>query len=702
MQKPIELLILSDSKDDSLFLINKLTEEGYAPGFRCVNTTKSLRKSILESEWDVIVTEHTMADLKSEEVIAIVNESTLDIPIIVVADKIGEESVAALIRSGAQDYVLRQNTDYLVSVISREVRDANIRRKLNDKQKATETKLRMLSTAIEQSRNIVFITDQSGRIEYVNQAFLQVTGWSIKEIIKKTPKFLEMSDSKNGSWYSKQMELRFSQVESNSWSGQIENMKKSGESFWALVSISSIRDEKGNITHLINVGEDLSELKQKESELSELAFFDPVTNLANKRLLDDRFNQSLKLASRHGKCVALFCLDLDKFKKINDTYGHGEGDRLLKNVGEILEDCVRKTDTVARVGGDEFHVLLAELDNELDARLVAHNIVYALKKRIKSPDDKVTVTTSLGIATFPSDGGDAKTLRDKADEALYEAKRCGRNTYKFYNKDIKTSMLRNIDLASDLNRALIQEEFTLIYSPYYSLSEYTLGESKLEPSGFELSLDWNHFSYGTLKSGVFLPTIRAKTLPLSIYTWIIRKLSIDIKKLKRLNHLPLRFVLNISYADITKTHLAKYIDNIMREFNMDYKCIELALNEDIFSNNIGKIVKSVSRLNKLGFKVSIDRFNNHTLSTDILSTLDVSAIRIDSQYVATMDEKTRIIAAIVSMAHNLNLKVAMTGINSKKQLEPVLDSQCDYVQGQYISPSMTLSDMQSIYQENYS
>ncbi len=456
MQKQLELLIIEDSSDDTLLLINKLHHSGYAPSFKRVDSAKMLRASLEEREWDLIITDHAMPGFSSTEALEIINERGIKIPVIVVSGEIGEEEAAALMRAGATDYVLKRNLTRLIPVIERELQDSADRKNWIAVQKKSDVRLKILSKAIDQSRSIVFIADASGVIEYTNEGFTQITGWEFNEITNHTPDFLDdptsiathdsplqKSDLINHSWHDQQMKVIRS---GNTWRGEIINRKKNGESFWALVTISPIFNERGEISNLVNVGEDLTELKLKEKRLQQLAFYDSVTGLANRRLLDERLEQTLNHCKRSGKCAALLCLDLDGFKQVNDTLGHAEGDQVLKMVAAQLQECVRETDTVARMGGDEFYVLLTKLDQETDARLVAQKIVSVVANLNKCSNNELGVTTSLGIATIPGDGHTADIIKRCGDRALYKAKTSGRNNFKFFNKKFDTVDSKNIGI----------------------------------------------------------------------------------------------------------------------------------------------------------------------------------------------------------------------------------------------------------------
>ncbi len=443
MEKNIRILIIDDSTSNTNVLVRRLTNEGYAPRFERVDIPSKLSQQLQHNTWDIIIAEHSIPRFSSMEAIKLIKAKDPDIPIIIISDSMNENEVVDTMRAGASDIILRGNMSRLIPVIERELRETQIR----SEKRIAEERVLVLSQAIEQSRNLIFISDSSGVITYVNPSFCDITGYTAEEVYEQTAMLLNASNESVGSWNNKkiccswhdqQLKVVFSR---ENWRGEIYVKRKTGEEFWVLGSISSIKNSNGDVVNLVNVGEDLSELKEKEVELAHLAFYDPVTGLANRRLLDDRLQQQLnmfqpygrakRLGDSKGKISALLCIDLDKFKKVNDTQGHGVGDILLKWVAEIIKSCIRDTDTAARTGGDEFHVLITELECE-DVNIIAEKILTGLNKPFHHGKNHINVTASMGIVLIPRDGNDIKELKRKGDIALYYAKDNGRNNFQHY------------------------------------------------------------------------------------------------------------------------------------------------------------------------------------------------------------------------------------------------------------------------------
>ena len=458
MKKIINILIVDDSSDDTKLLIRHLTQEGYTPRFERVDTPSRLIQELRGSKsWEIILMDHAMPEFSSKGAIELVKAENCDIPVVIVSGYISEVEAVIAMRDGAKDIIFKDNLSRLTAVIDRELREAKIR----IKKREAEAQVKTLSQAVEQSRNMVFISDSSGVITYANSSFLELTGYSLNRVLENTATLLDAGDDhicywSNKkvccSWHDQQMDVVFS---GNSWRGEVFLQRKNGENFWALVSISPIKNDQGDVVNLVNVGEDLSELKAKQAELARMAFYDSVTGLANRRLLDDRMQQLLnsndqfKNSNRssdcNGKVAALLCLDLDRFKKVNDKLGHGAGDNLLKWVAEKIQSCIRKSDTAARTGGDEFHVLITELSSEADIDGVAKNILTKLNEPFVSGAISTIISTSMGIVSIPRDGNDIKELKTKGDIALYYAKDKGRNNYQHYVDGMKLEKIQHTD-----------------------------------------------------------------------------------------------------------------------------------------------------------------------------------------------------------------------------------------------------------------
>jgi len=438
MQKNFTLLIIEDNKDDVRIIRDVLKNENYSPDYSLAMNASGLQDILDEKNWDLVITDHHMPGFTSLEAIDLIQNKDVDIPIIVVSDKISEEQAADIMRAGADDVVLKKNIfTRLVPAIERELSEAQTRK---DKKIAT-VKVNALTRAIEQIRNIIFLTDANGKIEYANPQFTSVSQYELAEVLGKKPTFLDIEGNKEDTWYERLTDVALYQDE---WTGPINSKKKNGDEFWSLVSISPVIDKNGKLINLVNIAAGFSEVKKEILDLQEKAFKDPLTGLYNQSMFDMHFKQTFNSVKRpensstkrHEKLAAFMYLDLDDFKVINDSLGHGEGNNLLKLVAQRISDSLRDSDLVSRIHGDEFNILLAELDQKQDAAKVAQKILYNLAKPIQLNNKSISVGISIGIAIMPTDGANIEEIRVNGDHALRRSKRNGKATFTYYNEKL--------------------------------------------------------------------------------------------------------------------------------------------------------------------------------------------------------------------------------------------------------------------------
>lgn len=428
MNKNINLLFIENSSDDASLLLCLITDAHYSVKYHIVGTERGLRLALNgKTRWDLVISEHNLFRLNSDRAIAIVKKFDKDLPVIVVSGDMGEEQAVEAMRAGANDYLLKNNLQRLVPAIERELKDAAFRKMQNKK-------LNSLKAAIDQSHNIIFVTDIDGKIENMNRRFLEMSGLSSDSAIGKTANVFNHHREEEGVWHE---QLKHVVVTKESWTGDVLCRNKDGDLFWSLVSISPVF-ENGEIVSLVNVAEDFSKYKEQEIELSEKALHDSLTQLPNRFLFNEQLEQIFKLVARNNGSAALLSLDLDNFKLINDTFGHLQGDNFLIEMAARLKSCVRETDLIARIGGDEFCILLRDINNLDDADYIVQKIFQALETPFQLSSCLHYAHVSIGVAFIPMDGLTPLEVRNNSDLAMYQAKYLGRvngkNNYVYYNQ----------------------------------------------------------------------------------------------------------------------------------------------------------------------------------------------------------------------------------------------------------------------------
>ena len=444
---------------------------------------------------------------------------------------------------------------------------------------------------------------------------------------------------------------------------------------WYLGIVSPYKE--GHKNRILVIHENVTELKQAEKAIEQLAYFDPLTGLPNRLLLKDRLNQALTQASREEQLVGLVFLDLDRFKVINDTLGHAAGDCLLKHVAQRLKSCVRKSDTVARLGGDEFIIVLPSISQAEDATLIAQKIFQAFEPPIELEGQELFITSSIGIAIYPSDGQDAEALIANADVAMYQAKERGRNNYQFFSAEMNRKVVEFLNLETSLRRALEQEEFVLHYQQQVDLSTNAM-------TGVEVLLRWKHPTWGLVYPLEFIEVAEETGLIIPIGAWVLENACRQALLWQKSGYPLMRLGINISSRQLKDPQLPNTIINVLKRTGLQKDRLELKLTERILLEDNQETLRALQDLKNLGIKISIDHFGTGHATLNYLKKFGIDKIKISQSFVSELpqDQDTaEIVQAIIAMAHTLRLRVVAEGIISDEQLDFLKKQGCDEGQG---------------------
>ncbi|WP_303722197.1 bifunctional diguanylate cyclase/phosphodiesterase [Malonomonas rubra] len=431
--------------------------------------------------------------------------------------------------------------------------------------------------------------------------------------------------------------------------------------------------------------EDITQRRINEEKIERLAFFDNLTGLPNRVLMRDRLGQMVARAKRKLSRISLFFIDLDHFKRINDTLGHDKGDQLLKIVAKRLRKALRDCDSVSRLGGDEFVVLVDEINNREDASLVACKILESMTPPVVLENKEVYTTTSVGIAIFPEDGDDPDTLLKNADTAMYQAKEKGRNTYRFYSSEMNAQGLEKLLLANDLRKALAQNEFRLVYQPQIKLSNGHM-------TGFEALLRWQHPDLGDIPPDQFIPLAEETGQILSIGRWVLETACQKARAIHDKCGLPLRIAVNLSAKQFQDPDLVAIIRNSLKKSNLSPEFLELEITESILMENFESAQNTLLELKEMGLNLAIDDFGTGYSSLSYLRNFPIDRLKVDKSFIQKMaahPDDAAITEAIIVMAHILGIRVVAEGVEKKTELEFLREKECDEVQGYYFSKPLT-------------
>jgi diguanylate cyclase (GGDEF)-like protein/PAS domain S-box-containing protein len=544
-------------------------------------------------------------------------------------------------------------------------------------QRRAEKDLRMAATVFEHSTAAILVTDPAGYIVQVNNAFSRVSGYSSKQILDQLPSMLtaDTQQASHLAYVVKQLNQQ------GSWEGEVWLKRRSGEKFPAWVGITAVKDDEGDLVSYVCFFSDISERKASEQRIHRLAYYDALTQLPNRTLFQDRLHSALQHGARHQEWVALMFLDLDRFKPINDSLGHAAGDRMLKEVAVRLAACVDSDDTVARMGGDEFTLLLqsqSAREGALKRAIhVGEQILASLAQPFILEGREFFVTASIGIALSPQDGNELSQLMKNADTAMYHAKERGKNNFQFYQADMNASALQRLELESDLRHALEQGEFKLYYQPQFS------GDGK-RLTGAEALLRWQHPQRGLVPPNDFIPVLEELGLVVQVGDWVLREACRQLAEWHEAKIRVPKISVNLSARQFAEGDLHERIAQILQHSGIPAGCLELELTESILMEDVANAMLTLSSLKKLGVFIAIDDFGTGYSSLNYLKQFPIDVLKIDRSFVDGLphgEQDGQIARAIIAMAHSLNLTVIAEGVETLAQLDFLRGHDCDEVQG---------------------
>ncbi len=467
---------------------------------------------------------------------------------------------------------------------------------------------------------------------------------------------------------------------------EVEIYRKDRSRKWILVNLQAERDLAGNVLFVNGTTEDITARKLAEERVQFLAYFDALTGLPNRALMHDRLEQALATARRRNETVAVLFLDLDRFKLINDSLGHAVGDRLLKEVAERLKGCTRDQDTVARISGDEFLILLTDVD---DASVVALRMMAALTSKFEIKGQSVSTSCSIGISLFPDHGDNGEMLIKYADQAMYCAKESGRKAFQFFSPDMNRRITERSNLEHDLRRALEREEFFLVYQPQIAIESGEL-------AGLEALIRWRHPQLGLVPPDKFIGIAESSGLILPIGEWVLDTACSQARSWVDQGLLKVPVAVNVSAVQFRQSQFCELINKALSKSGLLPQYLELELTESLLLTNQDVMLSVLRELKKMGLKLAIDDFGTGYSSLSYLRQFSVNKLKIDRSFIreiTTSADDAAITTAIINMAKSLNLTVIAEGVEDQSQFDFLRRLKCDEVQGYYISKPGTATEV---------
>jgi diguanylate cyclase (GGDEF)-like protein/PAS domain S-box-containing protein len=601
-------------------------------------------------------------------------------PILVIGTDGSEAIARQVILAGARDYLLTNRLDSYW--LPRALRHA-IERKLLEDALFAETE--RAEVTLNSIGDAVLTTDNSGHVTYLNRIAEALTGWPRAEAAgRPLGEVLQIID---GATRGPVADLREPAIQGKPISSLTSNgilIRRDGSESAIEDSTAPLHDRLGLVIGAAFVFRDISAARATTLRMSHLASHDPLTNLPNRLLLADRLARALAVARRHQQRLAVLFLDIDRFKHINDSLGHILGDEVLRSVGRKVTMCVRSSDTVSRQGGDEFVVVLSELEHAEDAALGAQKIMAAIARPHKLAGHELRITVSMGISLYPEDGEDAETLLKSADTALYHAKDQGRDCYQFFKPDLNVRAIERQSIEAGLHRALDKGEFELFYQPKMNLKTGAV-------VGAEALIRWRHPDRGLVEPAQFVPIAEDCGLITPIGRWVVHEACRQAQAWQDAGLRPISVSVNISAVEFRSKGFLENIVDILKETRLDPRYLEIELTESVMVAHVEATNFALKALKTLGVQLAIDDFGTGWSSLSYLRHFPIDTLKIDKSFVQEITSASKvspIVSAVISMGKSLKHRVIAEGVETCDQLAFLQAEDCGEGQGYYFSRPM--------------
>ncbi|MFC0267493.1 EAL domain-containing protein [Kushneria aurantia] len=537
--------------------------------------------------------------------------------------------------------------------------------------------LRLAEQVIESTLEGIMITDAGGRIEFVNPAFTHLTGYELDEAVGHTPGSLLSSGRQNADFY---QNMWHAMHQHGYWRGEIWNRRKGGELYLEMLTVTAIYDEAGETSHFAAMFSDITQVRENEQRVHHLAWYDALTGLPNRRLIEDRLSLATRHARRHSQQLAVVFIDLDHFKQINDSLDHAAGDELLTLVARRLENCLRDDDSLGRLGGDEFIALLPNVGGVDEAVSVVRRMIDAISAPFDLRRRQVRVGCSLGVSFYPSDANSAETLIQHADAAMYRAKREGRNTWRLYSSDMEFHNNRRMTLETALRESLAQGEgIEAYYQPLFERDSGRLYSA-------EALMRWHHPQLGQVSPGEFIPLAESAGLILQLGQRLLDQVLQQLHDWLAAGLEPVPIAINLSPRQFWQHDLIDDIRTRLEAFAIPAELISFELTESTLLDRHQQAITALEALRDLGHRVAIDDFGTGYSSLSYLQDLPITTLKIDRTFIQALTEGNRrgseaILAAVTGLAEGLDLQVVAEGVETHEQLDALARFPVQLIQG---------------------
>jgi len=677
--KSIKVLLLVEDNPGDARLLREMISEAGARNMEMTHAQcmKEAERHLSDREVDIILLDLGLPDVEGMMAVQRIRAAAPSVPLVVLTGRDDEALAALALQEGAQDYLIKGQIDS--RGLLRALRYAIERKTMEE---ALFVEKERAQVTLNSIGDAVVCTDMSGNITFLNFVAEKMTGWAWQEAAGRPMiEVLQILDAGSREPAPHPINVAAGVDRTVRPSSNCILVRRDGFETPIEDSVAPIHDREGKETGAVIIFRDVSTARAMAAQMTHSAQHDYLTGLPNRMLLNDRVTQAIVLAPRHSKKVAVLFLDLDGFKHINDSLGHPTGDKLLQSIAKRLVACVRSSDTVSRQGGDEFVVLLSEMEQAEDAAISALRVLQAVAEAHTIEHHDLHVTASIGLSVFPDDGKDAETLIKNADTAMYQAKENGRQSYQFFRPAMTVRAVERQSIEENLRRALERREFTLHYQPKIRLRTG-------EITGAEALLRWTHPVRGSVSPAQFIPVAEDCGLILPIGQWVLREACKQARSWLDAGLSLGTIAVNISSMEFRDDNFLESVFAILSETGLDPRSLELELTESVLMKRAESAASVLKTLRARGVQIAVDDFGTGYSSLSYLRKFPIDALKIDQSFVrqiTSAPDDSTIVTAVISMGRSMKLRVVAEGVETREELAFLQTHQCDEAQGFYFS-----------------
>ena len=676
--KPVRRLLLIEDNPGDVRLLREMFNEpdSHTTELTHVDCMSDAENHLAQHAVDIILLDLGLHDAQGLAAVQRAHTAAPGVPLVVLSGLDDESLSVQALQEGAEDYLVKGQID--ARRLQRSVRYAIERKIMEEALFAEKERAQVTLNSIGDA---VICTDISGNVTFLNLVAEKLTGWPWKEASGRTmAEVFRLLNTDSRETAPSLMETAIEQNKTVHLPSNSTLIRRDGFEIPIEDSVAPIHDRNGQPAGAVIVFHDVSAARALAQQISYSAEHDFLTGLPNRMVLNDRISQAIALAPRHRKNVAVLFLDLDGFKHINDSLGHPAGDKLLQSVARRLVDCIRGSDTVSRQGGDEFVVLLSEVEQSEDAAITARRVLQAVAAPHSIDEHDLHITTSIGVSVYPDDGRDAETLIKNADTAMYQAKENGRQSYQFFTPAMNVRAVERQFIEEGLRSALERREFTLDYQAKINLKTGAI-------TGAEALLRWKHPTRGLIPPAEFIPVAEECGLIRPIGSWVLREACRQARAWVNKDLPVATMAVNVSAMQLLDENFPMDVFSILKDTGLDPASLELELTETVLMKHAGPTASILQTLREAGIQVAVDDFGTGYSSLSYLGKFPIDALKIDQSFVREISVAgdATIVTAVISMARSLNLRVIAEGVETQTELVILQAQRCDEAQGYYFS-----------------